>query len=108
MGSTLLLTEFQINVSGTLSYSAGAINAATDTSQNFSATGVDGLQTFTLTTPVTIVGGTGLTHIATIWQPTDSAGFRVKSLTFDIAAIPEPSAVLLGSLGMIALLRRRR
>jgi hypothetical protein len=106
VGSTLVLTAFQINVSGTTSYSAGVINAATDTSQNFSATGVGGLQTFTLTTPLSIAGGTGLTHFATIWQPTDSAGFRVKSLTFDI--IPEPSAALLGGLGMLVLLRRRR
>lgn len=106
VGSTLVLTGFQINVSGAVSYSAGVINAATDTSQDFSSTGVGGLQTFTLTTPLSIAGGTGLTHFATIWQPTDSAGFRLKSLTFDV--VPEPSTALLGGLGMLALLRRRR
>jgi hypothetical protein len=40
-------------------------------------------------------------------QPTSGIpGFSINSITFDV--VPEPSAALLGSLGMLALLRRRR
>jgi hypothetical protein len=38
----------------------------------------------------------------------DVGGFRVNGLTFDAVAIPEPSSILLGGLGLLAFLRRRR
>jgi|GEM_PF-3384651 hypothetical protein len=61
-----------------------------------------------------ITDGAGLVDIKEIvmfieggtagWSSTDSAGIDYISLT----AIPEPSAALLGGLGLLALLRRRR
>lgn len=41
---------------------------------------------------------------------TENGGMNLRNLgmTFDVTAIPEPSAALLGGLGVLALLRRRR
>lgn len=38
----------------------------------------------------------------------DIGGFRVDGLTFETFAVPEPSIAILGSVGLLGLLRRRR
>ncbi len=48
---------------------------------------------------------------AGIWHGNGPDGFqefRVPVLTLEITAVPEPSTALLGGLGLLALLRRRR
>jgi hypothetical protein len=54
---------------------------------------------------LTLAGGSSLTDVAAIYSG-DVGGFRVAGLT--LAAIPEPASALLGGLGMLTLLRRRR
>ena len=38
----------------------------------------------------------------------DTGGFRIDGITFETFVVPEPSAALLGGLGLLGLLRRRR
>lgn len=76
---------------GTANYGTGSINLTT----GFQAPG----------------GNSGATvQISQAGQPTaGQAGFSITSMTFDVVnAVPEPSAALLGGLGMLCLLRRRR
>jgi hypothetical protein len=75
------------NTSGTLTFLNAAAGNATYIIGTFTA-GTGGTQTITMT-------------------GTDS-GQNVQVNAFQLRAIPEPSAALLGGLGMLALLRRRR
>jgi transcription elongation factor len=59
---------------------------------------------------ITDIGATGVGAIRfTFDSPQENNGVGYKELdVFGTASVPEPSAALLGGLGMIALLRRRR
>jgi PEP-CTERM motif len=68
---------------------------------------------FTLPSPIALTGNGANQHTLTVWNPggTDgdaAGGWRVDRFEVAFAAVPEPSSVLLGGLGFLALLRRRR
>ena len=95
-GYTLVLTQlglgnYTINTDNSVTYNSAAttFTNTTTASPTFSATGV------------TATAG----HWFTLAQ-TAGDGIRMDTLTFDI--VPEPSTALLGGLGLLALLRRRR
>jgi len=108
VGYEFRLVGYAVNPSGTVAYSSGLINAQSSTSENFGSTG-GGLQTFVLAAPLTLEGGNSATFLGTIWQPDDQAGFRLRTITFDIVAVPEPSTFALFGLGWVglALIRTR-
>lgn len=72
--------------------------------------------------PPDVTAATGVTYAATIgtgqtlvasslgssFSPTTTAGGAAGSGNFILAAVPEPSAALLGAIGALGLLRRRR
>jgi len=110
-GYQLQLKGYAINLSAAnVTYSSGIINRVTSTSENFSsAIAAIQLQSFSLASPITIDGGNSLTQIATFWQPDNTqSGYRLKSLTFDIVAVPEPSVITLAGMGIATLLVMRR
>ena len=65
----------------------------------------------TLANPIVLTGNGTNQHTLTVWNPggTDgdaAGGWRIDKL--QVTFVPEPSAVLLGGLGLLGLLRRRR
>jgi len=112
-GYKFQLLGFKVNTSTNATtafgYSVGLINASTSTSENFfQAAEASGLKSFTLSSPLELGGGNGSTFIGTFWQPEDQAGYRLRTITFDIVAVPEPSTLALAGLGIATLLLLRR
>ena len=68
---------------------------------------------FSLAAPIVVTGSGSEQHVATIWNPggTDgdaAGGWRVDKLEVTFTQVPEPSVALLGGLGLLGLLLRRR
>lgn len=85
----------------TLAQTTGGAATATSTTLSFAADGLDAAY-FDLTSLTT-----GDVFQLSFTNTTGSFG-HLSGITFDVAPIPEPSAALLGGLGFLALLRRRR
>ena len=107
-GTTLSLSNIVI---GNTANGTGAVADARI--KNFGgATANYGTGSINLTTGFQAPGGGSSANI-TVEQASQGTtglpGFSITSLTFDVVSpVPEPSATLLGGLGMLALLRRRR
>ncbi len=72
----------------------------------FSAAAGDGSLELILDRPGATTGSSFLSFSSD--EQGGGAGLRRPTLTFDYTVVPEPSVALLGGLGLIALLRRRR
>ncbi len=72
----------------------------------------DATQTYTATLDTTALGWTntgGYAYVGWIVSNAGAANIGATRITnFSLTAVPEPSSVLLGGLGLLALLRRRR
>ncbi|QTN31154.1 PEP-CTERM sorting domain-containing protein [Akkermansiaceae bacterium] len=91
--TTVILGTQTINAAGTYSIDiSGASLSADDTSQSWVSAGNGGLRFMFFETT----------------SGTNADGLQIDSLRVIGTAIPEPSAALLGGLGLLALLRRRR
>lgn len=95
-GFTLVLTELLLGNYTVPTDNSVVYNSAATTFVNTAS----GTQTFSAS-DVTAISGHWFTLAQTVGD-----GIRMDALSFDI--IPEPSTALLGGLGLLALLRRRR
>ncbi len=116
-------------IGGTLSFDSGAkfafnpgqtltVNGASVTFGNFGVANLFGLDNSVNVGTYTLIDGTATINWANVSNVGSayaydlgagkSAYFKTGSMQLVIEAIPEPSAALLGGLGLLALLRRRR
>jgi hypothetical protein len=94
-------------VSGTFSFSETITKTATGVTMSFSLSELGGFSWTATNTDTTPNGGVSIEYdrVGIGFSGTYSADQAVFS---NITVVPEPSAALLGGLGMLALLRRRR
>ena len=103
------LSSYQDKLGG--SYSLTGASQFATTASSFSGLAAGGTNSFTVTFNTGTTGSfSGNLALAGLSEQSGLADASLTTINIGIAgaAIPEPSAALLGSLGMLALLRRRR
>ena len=112
--SSIVLASAEANSSGSLDAGNGSSNinltiAGTTIDLTEIRSGNTTPVDLTYLTPVTLDASASYDVTFTVWENSSQGHFEgFDSVTFNGDVIPEPSATLLGALGLLALLRRRR